>query len=187
MDGAPVEMVKGLVPTGGCCAANAEMPSSRRSCRSAAINLLAAQNLGSGFRLVRLNLQNSAGCSSPLISRDCAEWAPHGSDSERLGRSLAAGASRDHPKVGLNSLGASTQRRLQGGAVAVHRRATVYAEGGAAAPFGSAGFCLQEAAVEALPVVDGVRERGARGCVTPLAPARGPRCKTRFDLTWHTC
>ena len=46
--------------------------------------------------------------------------------------------------------------------------------------FGSAWLCLQEAPVGALPVVDGVFERGARGCATPLAPARGPRCKTRF-------
>ena len=30
--------------------------------------------------------------------------------------------------------------------------------------------CVQEAVVEALPVVDGVLERGARGCASPLAP-----------------
>ena len=55
--------------------------------------------------------------------------------------------------------------------------------------FGSAWLCLQEAAVGALPVVDGVFECGARGCATPLALARGPRCKTRFELSfnsfWH--
>ena len=62
------------------------------------------------FSLVRLYLHNSAGCSSLLTSRDCAEWAPHGSDSERLGRSLAAGASRDHPKIGFYSLGVRAAR-----------------------------------------------------------------------------
>ena len=53
-------------------------------------------------------------------------------------------------------------------------KAAVYAGGSAAAPFGSAWLCLQEAAVKALPVVDGVLERGVRGCATPLAPAQGP-------------
>ena len=45
----------------------------------------------------------------------------------------------------------------------------MYAGGDAVAPFGSAWLY--------------VLERGARGCSTPLAPARGPRCRTRFELS----
>ena len=32
-----------------------------------------------------------------------------------------------------------------------------------------------------------VLERGARGCATPLAPARGPRCKATVRTLLHSC
>ena len=71
-----------------------------------------------------------------------------------------------------------------GGAVAVHREGRCVCRS-----FGSAWLCLQEAAVGALLVVDVVFECGARGCATPLGPARGPVARhgsnslsTRLDM-----